>query len=81
MAERAMSTILKEIAEIKEDRQALFRELLGPGQLQRRRSVASLELERQHAHVHEIAAMNPFEGLGDHGFDAQQQRAFGGPVT
>ena len=41
----------------------------------------SLELQRQHAHADQVAAVDALEALGDHGLDAQQQRALGGPVA
>ena len=39
------------------------------------------ELERQDAHDHEVAAVDAFEARGDGGADAQEERAFGGPVA
>ena len=42
---------------------------------------AGLELQRQHAHVDEIAAVDALEALGDHRLDAEQQRALRRPVA
>ena len=38
-------------------------------------------LERQHAHADEVGAVDALVALGDHGADAEQQRALGGPVA
>ncbi len=40
-----------------------------------------LELQRQHTHADQIRAVNTFETLRNHGFDAQQIGAFRRPVT
>src|SRR5438105_6648746 len=45
------------------------------------RRLAALKLQRQHAHVHQIAAMDAFEALGDHRLDAEQQCALRCPVA
>src|SRR4051812_9811771 len=42
---------------------------------------AGLELQRQQAHVDEIAAVDPLEALGDHRGHAEEQRPFRGPVA
>ncbi len=42
---------------------------------------AVAELQRQHAHADQVAAVNPFVAGGDHGAYAQQEGAFGGPVA
>ena len=47
---------------------------------QRRRAFAVLVLERQDAHAHQIAPVNPFVTLGDHGPHPLQRRPLGGPV-
>src|SRR5215831_6255761 len=54
---------------------------LAARQPQRSNVLAALELQRQHAHVHEIASVNALEGLADDRFDSQEQRALGGPVA
>src|SRR5947208_7773582 len=54
---------------------------LAAGQPERRRRAAWLVLQRQHAHVDEVAAVNALEALGEHRLDAEQQRAFRGPVA
>ena len=43
--------------------------------------VAGLELQRQHAHADQVAAVDALEALGDHRLDAQQLRALGRPVA
>jgi hypothetical protein len=43
--------------------------------------VARLELQRQHAHAHQVAAVDALEAARHHGLDAQQLRALGGPVA
>src|SRR6266540_2925589 len=48
---------------------------------QRRDRVAAFELERQHAHSHEIGAVDALEALHDHRAHAEQQRAFRRPVA
>ena len=40
-----------------------------------------LEYQRHHAHAHQIGAVDALEGLRDHGTDAEQHRAFRGPVA
>src|SRR5438093_7603619 len=54
---------------------------LAARQPERRRRAAWLVLQRQHAHVDEVAAVNALEALGEHRLDAEQQRAFRGPVA
>jgi hypothetical protein len=54
---------------------------LGAIQLQRLPGVAALELQRQHAHAHQVAAVDALEAARHHGLDAQQLRALGGPVA
>ncbi|MBV9288192.1 MAG: aconitate hydratase AcnA, partial [Hyphomicrobiales bacterium] len=49
--------------------------LIGMGVLPR------LELQRQHAHVHEVAAVDALETFGEHGFDAEQTWPLSGPVA
>src|SRR6478736_5157737 len=51
------------------------------GEPQRRRALAGQELQRQHAHSDEVGAMDALEALRDHGPDAQQHGALGGPVA
>src|SRR5262245_58528758 len=48
--------------------------LLATRQSQRRGILAALKLHRQHAHVHEVAAMDAFEALRDHDFHTEQER-------
>ena len=55
--------------------------LLGPRQLQRRRGVPRLELQRQNTHVHQVAAMDALERLGNHRLHAQQERPLRRPVA
>ena len=43
--------------------------------------IAGFELQRQHAHADQVAAVNALEAAGDHRLDAQQLCALGGPVT
>ena len=43
--------------------------------------LARLELQRQHAHADQVAAVDALKTACHHGFDAQQLRAFGGPVA
>src|SRR5438874_10751274 len=52
-------------------------ERLAPGQLQCLARVALLELQREHAHADQIAAVDPLEALGNHCADAQEHSAFG----
>ena len=42
---------------------------------------AVLELARQNAHADEVAAVDALEALGDDGADAEEARAFRGPVA
>ena len=39
------------------------------------------ELQRQHAHIHQVAAVDALEAFGDDCLDAQQQRPLGRPVA
>ena len=39
------------------------------------------ELQRQHAHAHQVGAMDALEAARDDGLDAEQLRAFGCPVA
>ena len=57
------------------------RERLAPGEAQRRGALARQELERQHAHAHEVGAVDPLVALGDDGADAQERGALGRPVA
>ena len=43
-------------------------------------TVARHEHQRQHAHTHQVAAVDPFKRPGDNGFDPQQVGSFGRPV-
>ena len=52
-----------------------------PGQAEGLGTLIFQKLQRQHAHAHQVAAVNPLEALGDHSPDAQQQRALGSPVA
>src|SRR5207253_7969946 len=54
---------------------------LAAGEAERGGAGAGLELERQHTHVDEIAAVDPLEALGDHRGHAEEQRALRGPVA
>ena len=45
------------------------------------RGLAVAELERQHAHADEVRTVDALEALGDHGADAEEQGALGGPVA
>ena len=47
----------------------------------RRAVSARLELKRQHAHEHEVSAVNTLEVTHDHRFAAQELRALRGPVA
>src|SRR5690606_23912552 len=51
------------------------------GETQAVRSFALLELQGQHAHADEVAAMDALERLRDDGFDAEHERALRGPVA
>nr|GEU28369.1 hypothetical protein [Tanacetum cinerariifolium] len=44
-------------------------------------AVVADELQRQHAHAHQVRAVDTFERTHDHGFHAQQLGALGGPVA
>src|SRR3546814_9165636 len=46
-----------------------------------RRIHARGELERQHAHADQVAAVDALEAGGDYGTDAEQASAFCGPVA
>src|SRR5690348_13261396 len=50
-------------------------EALASGEAERRRRDAGDKLERKNAHVHEVAAMNALEALGDDRFHAEQKRS------
>ncbi len=50
-------------------------------EFQRGDTGVALELQRQHAHADQVAAVDALVGFGDHRFDAQQLRAFRGPVA
>src|SRR5690606_10504153 len=39
------------------------------------------ELQRQHAHADQVAAVDSLVAGGDHGLDPEQHCAFGGPVA
>ena len=54
-------------------------EALAAGDLQRRGVLAVAELQRQHAHVHQVAAVDALEALRDHRLHAEQQRALSPP--
>src|SRR6266852_243751 len=43
--------------------------------------LSRLELECEYSHPDQVAAMDPFEVLGDHRAHAEQQRALGGPIA
>src|SRR4051794_6461231 len=57
------------------------RDLLLAREAERLRGLALGELQRQHAHAHEVRAVDALEGLRDHGPHAQQVGALGGPVA
>src|SRR5690606_21745718 len=61
--------------------QAFDVEHLFAGQAQGLAALAGHELERQHAHTHQVAAMDALKALRDYGPHAQQERALGGPVA
>ena len=52
-----------------------------PVRPERRDRLAGPELQRQHPHAHEVAAVNPLEALGDDRAHAEQQGALGRPVA
>ena len=54
---------------------------LAPGEAERLRVLPRLELQRQHAHADQVAAVDALVALGDHRAHAQQQRALGRPVA
>src|SRR5690606_11091928 len=54
---------------------------LAAGQPQALRVLAALELQREHAHAHQVAAVDALEALGDDRLHAEQQGALGRPVT
>ena len=56
-------------------------ERLEPGQAQALGVLPGQELERQHAHAHQVAAVDALEALGDDRLDAQQARPLGRPVA
>ena len=39
------------------------------------------KFQRQHAHADQIAAMDALEAFGEHGADAEQDRALRGPIA
>src|SRR6185503_18905621 len=61
--------------------QAPDRHLLVTLQAQRRPRRAVLEGERQHTHADQVGAMDALKALADHGADAEQAGALGGPVA
>src|SRR5436190_2247424 len=48
---------------------------------QRLRARSFVELQRENAHADEVGAVNALEALGDDGADAEEARAFGGPIA
>ena len=56
-------------------------ERLGAVEVQRRGVDAFFELAREHAHAHEVTAMDAFEALRDDGLHSQQPRSLCGPVA
>ena len=50
-------------------------------ELQCLRAVIADELQRQHPHTDQVAAMNTLEAARDHRLDAEQLRALGRPVA
>jgi len=54
---------------------------LGAIKLEALRGRAVLELQRQHAHADEVAAVDAFEALRHDGFHAEKVRAFRRPVA
>ncbi len=60
---------------------ALDRERLVARQPQRSDRVPGLELQRQHAHPHQVGAVDALEALRDHGAHAEQLRALRRPVA
>src|SRR5665213_1506394 len=59
----------------------LDRERLGAVEVVGRGAVTGLELQRQHAHAHEVGAVDSFVALDEYGLDAEQLGALGGPVA
>src|SRR5574342_425597 len=57
------------------------RERLAAGQPQRRGTLALRELERQHAHADQVAAVNALVALGDRRLHALERRTLGCPVA
>ncbi len=62
-------------------RDAADREALAAVEAERGSRLAVDVLQRKHAHAHEVGAVDALEALGDHGADAEQQRALGRPVA
>ncbi len=60
---------------------AADREALAAVEAERGGRLAVDVLQRQHAHAHEVGAVDALVALGDDGADAEQQRALGGPVA
>src|SRR3990170_1174269 len=56
------------------------REGLRPGEPERCRGLPIQELQGQHAHPDEVAAVDPLVALGDHGPHPEKRRPLGGPV-
>src|SRR5947199_9853799 len=52
-----------------------------PGKPQSRRAFTVFELQREHSHSDEIAAVNPFEAFCQHRFNAKQARALSCPIA
>src|SRR5690606_31523538 len=77
----ALRTDLDRAARLQRRAGALDVEDLAPGEAEARDRLAGPELQRQHAHVHEVAAMDALEALGDDGPDAEQERALRRPVA
>src|SRR5471032_871063 len=51
------------------------------GDAQGLHAVVADELQRQHAHAHQVGTVDTLERTGNHGFHAQQLRTFGRPVA
>ena len=62
-------------------RDAADREALAAVEAERGGRLAVDVLQRQHAHADEVGAVDALVALGDHGADAEQQRALRGPVA
>jgi hypothetical protein len=56
-------------------------ENLTPGQLEGHGRRPVLELEREHAHVDQVAAVNTFVAFGDHRIHTEQQCSLCSPVA